>query len=381
MFTDNETLIKSNCNYKYKESKRGIKYYGSILTISFSSKLIGGTHVGIILTSLNYYLKKYGRKIKHVSLEFENLVPADKLSYIMIEVILYLLQKRYGIGVGISGEVNADINTHGLYESILCEWGNKQANTDYIRLFEKKQRITKHGLRKCVSHIDLDDISYLMSDIKSFLKCFDIREKDRSKIAKVVCELADNACEHAQNDCLVDVDVSELYGKKGDEKGSYYSVNICVLNFSNVLLGEKVKNKILNNYSEKNDRYSALSSAYNRHKCYFDDYYTEEHFFIMSSFQDEISGRVSETETGGKGLAEIVKELENTVDTYSCYVLSGKKGLAFKPETLEIDDEGWISFNRKRDFVFCKPEHSILLYSDTFIPGTGYNLSLIYKKE
>ena len=383
MFTDNETLIKDNHDYKsWKIKKTKISKNGT-LRIIVKEEFFGGKQVREILTSLNFSLKKYGKKLRRVEFIFSKFRPADKMSYIMLEIIIFLLKEKYNIEIGLNGTLDTDINTYGLLESILADFGTRKiSNTDFLDMFKKKNRLKSRSMRKIISCNDVSEISILMSEVKSFLKVFEICEEDRKNISRVVCELADNACEHAKNDCLVDIDVSNPHKKKGDEIGEYYAVNICILNFSNILLGEKVKNKILNSdYSEKGEQYKKIYDAYTIHKQLFDKTYTEEHFFLMASFQNEISGRDFETETGGKGLAEIVGELEKTVDQYSCYVLSGKNGIAFHPNTLEIDQNGWISFNCKKDFLNHRPDKEVVLYSDTYLPGTGYNLSIVYKKE
>lgn len=383
MFTDNEKLVKNNSDYNMlKKLKNNIRFDGKRLQIQFTVSWFGGYEIRCLLIVLNHYLKRYGKKLSYLYIKFENIQPIDKLSYIMLEIILYLTEKKYGIEFNITGTCKANINTHGFYNSIITTWGKSPNKVNFVNLFERKNRITENGFRRNISCDNLTEISFLMSEVKSFLKRFDISNKDRGKIAKVVCELADNACEHAQNDCLVDIDVSLNYEKK-DDNGFYYSVNICVLNFSDILLGEKVKNKILHLDSNiiKSSRYKNLVKGYYNHQSFFNNYYTEDHFFMIASFQNEISGRDFETNTGGKGLTEIVKEIENTATVYSCYMLSGNKGISFIPETLEIDTEGWISFNREGDFINIRPDNDVIIQSDTFIPGTAYNLSLVYKRS
>ena len=96
--------------------------------------------------------------------------------------------------------------------------------------------------------------------------------------------------------------------------------------------------------------------------------------------QNCISGRENEYETGGKGLTEIVRELELNSMHHECYVLFGNKIIFFEPEFLEIDKNSCISFNKVKDFLYSKPCDEAIGTSNTYLEGTGYNLTLVYKK-
>lgn len=381
MFTDKETLIKKNSyNFLNKSKLKNIRITPSgFLNICIKGKTFGGTQAREVLSTLNYTLKKYGNKLTYVYFDFDNFKPADKLSYLILELIIFILYDKYNIKSCLNCNVTASINTYGIYESMLV--AEPQNSKSFFQEYLKSIRIKERSFRKIIACDNLVEISVLMTEIKSFLKYFDICDTDRNNIAKMISELADNACEHSNSDCLVDIDISDFHKKTGDEHNDYYAVNICVLNLSDILLGEKVKHKITNkNYHAQDIRYNELYSIYNKHKQFFDKDYTEDHFFMLASFQNDITGRDDETNTGGKGLAEIVCELENTVDQYACYVLSGDNAIAFYPHTLEIDDSGWISFNKEKNFI-NKPDTDVILHSDTYLPGTGFNLTLIYKRS
>lgn len=53
-----------------------------------------------------------------------------------------------------------------------------------------------------------------MSDIDSFLKMFSVAKQYRDAITEVIIELAGNALEHTDTDCLIDLDVTTPYNKK-----------------------------------------------------------------------------------------------------------------------------------------------------------------------
>lgn len=51
--------------------------------------------------------------------------------------------------------------------------------------------------------------------------------------------------EHARSDCLIDIDVQEDFMKEGaPAEESYYGVNIVVVNYSDILLGDELKVKL-----------------------------------------------------------------------------------------------------------------------------------------
>ena len=62
---------------------------------------------------------------------------------------------------------------------------------------------------------------------------------------------------------------------------------------------------------------------------------------------------------------------------HMCYVLSGKRGMIFKKEYLEYNDERWIGFNKENDFLTQIPDVDIFDECDIFFPGTAYNLNFV----
>ena len=377
-------LIKRNGNIKTYGHRNKILLYNGIVRIPLCRDEFGGYHVKRLLENVDYVLKMYGKRCRYIELRAERFTPKDKLSYVILEVIIYKLINDYKKKVFIAADkVVPHINTYGILESIFFReieydgsYGEKFCNN-----FTRRSRVTRNSFRRLVKAEKGSDISELMTDSKSFLKGFLIDKNDIEGISRIVTELADNACEHAQSDCFVDIDVSEDHYKDEEMDQGYYAVNICVLNFSDILLGDQLKKKMQDANVVTNDRYLDIVTAYNNHKKQFDEYYTDEHFFALSSFQDKISGRAYQINTGGRGLAEIVGELEKRVSEYECYVMFGNKVIFFHSDCLDVDSKGYIAFNTQHDFVEKRPEKKVISYSPTNLCGTGYNLSLIYKKE
>ena len=323
-----DELIKRNGMAHVKHYKEIQIKSNGVVQIVLANNDFGGVQVRNVLEKLNFVLKRYGKKCN-------NLFNTDnkmELIYELIEtyhkkVFLYVKQGRH------------KINTYGLKESILHDFINGTVDiTGFCREFERKSRVRPNTFRRLVDSKEGIAVSQLMTDVKSFLKKFEIDKDDSKSIAGIVSELADNACEHAQSDCLVDIDVSENHYKEDGDEEEYYSINICVLNFSNILLGDQLKEKMCDDSIMKYNRYADILEAYKYHINLFNQ-------------------------------------------NYECYVLSGDKVIFFHPDCLETDNRGYITFNTKNDFIYGKPDSKVVSYSSTNLCGTGYNLALIYKRS
>lgn len=333
------------------------------------------------LGKIDFILKRYGKACNGIAIQFDVFNPKDKLSYILFEYIIYTLLKEFRQNVYVhASQIKNSIQTEGVQNSLLKEWIRGTISKN-IFLNQFGNRIKRNSFRRIIEPNENEAVSALMTDIKSYLKFFYIDKDDASKIAGIVSELADNACEHAKSQCLVDIDVSEqTYYKHGDDSNLYYSVNLCVLNFSDIFLGDTIKEKVENKQYRNSLRYEKLKEAFEIHKSFFDNDYNEKKFFMLTAFQNRITGRVNEIETGGKGLSQLIRELEDKAEVHNCYVMSGNDVIIFRPEFLEYDDDGWIGFNKNNDFLNERPDKSVLKFSDTFLNGTAYNLTLIYRR-
>ena len=141
----------------------------------------------------------------------------------------------------------------------------------------------------------------IMMEIRTFLSLFTDNDKYRKEVAEVVSELAGNAWEHAKSDCMIDIDVQVDFKKPGAPKDeSYYGVNIVVINFAHVLLGDELKEKLMTRDDSALDgRCRQVKDAYSYHKNYFSDKYNVDDFFNIASFQDRVSSREDSGESGG----------------------------------------------------------------------------------
>lgn len=303
----------------------------------------------------------------------------DKLTYIIFESIIYMLCKKCNYEVLVyMNAFELSINTIGYKSSLLRKFATgKIGQDDFKKQFD--WLLDKTHFRRKVKHDDSEEQSKLLYDIKHFVANLGVNREDSTRIAEIVAELADNACEHAQSDCLIDIDIADdLFRKTGDEDGIYYSVNVSVLNFSDKFIWDNLKEKIVAKKYNESPRYEKLEKAYCFHKGKFDDVYDEDYFFMISTFQNEISGRPNQTETGGKGLTELLTEIG--ANENDGYLLSGNKIVRFPKELIQYDKDGWVGFNAQKDFFSNIPDREVLCKSDTFLLGTAYNLTFIYRR-
>ena len=123
-----------------------------------------------------------------------------------------------------------------------------------------------------------------------------------------------------------------------------------------------------------------MEKAYAFHSSFFDNDYTADDFFALSSFQDKISGR-GFSFTGGKGLTELLNELEVRSDAYNCYCISGNKRINLLKNYIASSSNGWIGFNKNNDFFNELPEKKCIERIPFFFPGTAYNLNFVLKQD
>lgn len=335
-----------------------------------------------IIQFVNVIEDRYSKVKLPIHFNLGNIEIEDKLTYIMFECVCNYLIETCKRKVFVTFNAKETINTEGIGSSPLLLLGTMQKDR-FLRFSQKyKKEIYKSHYRRIIETKEDDDIyllSKIMSDIDSFLKSFFITKQYRDAIAEVIVELAGNALEHTKTDCLIDLDVTEPYMKK-ETGGSFYGVNITIINFSPKLLGHSISEKIRQK-KVLNDRHLKLLDAYSIHKDNFCSYYGEEDFYNISSFQHKISGRLKNESTGGTGLTKLISRLEGYSDAYHCYVITGDRAVFFHHEYLSYNEDGWIGFNKENDFLTQIPVKEILGFSKINMPGTAYNLNFVMKKE
>lgn len=352
-----------------------------------SADVLDGVEIKKLLFFLNTLNKTYSKIICPIVLDFRSVnTIKDKLTYVILECICYYLIvcKKQCIILKIFNIKN-NIFTEGIRSSPLLLINNARSKKKRMKFIDKFEfDIYGTHFRKIIKGDNKENTNYLgttMNDIKLFLKNFKIDETCCDEISKTVIELIGNAVEHTKSDCLIDIDVADNYMKKGCENENFYGINIVVINFSKQLLGDALKNKINKIDLSKQERYKYVVEAYAKHKEHFNSNYSEEDFYNIASFQYKISGDVRKIVTGGKGLTELINSLETRSDMHACYMLSGTRVIFFIHDCLQFNDEKWIGFNEKKDFLNQIPDMNCIGSSKVFIPGTSFNLNFVMRKE
>jgi hypothetical protein len=219
----------------------------------------------------------------------------------------------------------------------------------------------------------------IYDDVAYFQKSFNINYDCVEDISEVIVELIGNAIEHSKSDCLVDFDIATDYQSVSGD--SVCGINIAIISFSNILLGDGIKKKMedFNSSEATNDRYAKVKVAKDNHCEYFDDGYDITDFYNISTFQHRISGSEKKMDSGGMGLTKLIKSIEDKATEHTCYVLSGDRIILFEPEYLEYNKDGWIGFNKNNDYFCSKPSNQVLQRSNFYMPGTAYNLNFVMR--
>ena len=331
-----------------------------------------------------------------VLLDIGKVTVADKLSYIVLECLVYeMLMLGYSITVKLIPD--STIDTKGIKNSPLMFLNELSINFSTDKQ-DREAKFKKHfnyisrntvKYRRLISPESNSYLSKLTSDLILFLRNqFEFSDNYRRieyddvmviKLANTIGELVGNAIEHGDGDCLLDIDITHNFTHSKKLGRTFGAVNIAVLNFSGTNFGDKVKNKILNTELSKSERYQKIKVAYDTHQSYFNDNYNEEHFWNLASIQDKISGRPDNYNNGGKGMTDLIKSIQNFTHEDYCYMMSGKEILKFKKELLKQDSEGFIGFN-KNSFLHSIPEITSLGISKVYLPGVAYNLNFILEE-
>lgn len=330
----------------------------------------------------NTILKKYSDIKLPIVFDLGDAYFADKLTYILFECMCACLIEDYGYSVQVNFSQRSAIHTAGVRTSPLLVLNSHQGETGeaFSQAFASGLRNGRH-FRKLLTRdqiCETDELCKMFAQIVRFQEMFGVDIDCREQVAEVIVELIGNAGEHGKSDCLVDFDVAPNYSKRGCE-GEYAGINIAVVNFSRILLGSSLKDKMLSSVMS-DERYGTVSAALENHRHFFNEEYDEDDFFNITAFQHKISGRSDSMLVGGTGLTKLIESLERRADAHTCYVVSGDRKIWFQSELLKYDD-GWIGFNTKNDYVKAPPDIEVLDRNCFVIPGTAYNLNFVMKVE
>lgn len=314
----------------------------------------------------------------------------DKLTYVLLECYLEHIITDHKLLVKIIWENYTNIFTHGMVNSPLqklCIDSGSDFDKNAYAMSLNKSIGKTHYRRVFHPEEGRDDTqSALFTDLSFIFSGISIPYEQANSISEVAVELVGNALEHTRSDCFLDIDIADEYVRKDNPKGTkYYGANICVVNFSPTLLSSQIEEKICQDeslhYEGEKHRYWRLKKIYDYHSRFFDNSYGKKEFFMLSAFQDKISGRPNEYVTGGTGLPMLIKSLEFQAEVDNCYVISGDRKMKFIKGLLEYDENRWIGMNQECDFYRFRPDPEVFSCSPLFFPGTAYNLNFVIPKE
>lgn len=345
--------------------------------------LFTGIEISKIIEFVNNLHIKYKGMPIPITFRFGEVIFIDKLTYILLECICYVLINDYRHRVQIYMSVMLDIGTEGIESSPLLLLNNTK-NKSVLKFPAKFEwDLYKNHYRKVVKgNSETNYLGELYSEIDSFLKLFSF-ENDacRDEITQVIVELAGNAFDHCNADCLVDLDVTQEYNGKQEDGKEFCGINIAVVNFSENLLGTGINdNIIISDNNINDDRYRDVLLAYQKHIAKFSETYCKEDFCNITAFQHKISGR-GDTGTGGTGLTKLIKSLSDRSSAYRCYVITGKRCVNFYSNLLEYNNDNWIGFNDENNYFNCIPQKDVITECLINMPGTAYNLNFVIEGE
>lgn len=319
-----------------------------------------------------------------IDIDLGNRIFTDKLSYVLLECLCYYLLTKENCKLNLHFTCQHTIFNEGIKTSYLKGINSTKGKDEFIKHF--RFDILKSHYRRVIPCEDQTGkwTPLINQEIDAFLKPFNIQQSYRDCASDVICELVDNALEHSMSDCLVDIDITNDYTKDRDlnEENLYCGLNIVIINFSNVLMGNGISQKILLLKNEKDEipqRYNDVITAQSYHQKFWGNDYTEEDFNIITSFQNKISSRET-CSTGGTGLTHLIKALEEETDAYNCYMISGNRKIKFIKQFLHSPN-GWVGFNEQNEYINNIPSRKCIERSELFFSGTAYNLNLVLKKE
>lgn len=356
-------------------------FYGSqsLLTVDIVSALIAGL----------FFTVHSNSQISFIMIAFPNGTFDEKFTYVLLECYLEHIIADHGVSIKlIYNTKDKNIYTDGINHSPLHIFEDPACSSmDFVRRF--RFDVGENYYRKLFSANENDDetLSSACTTLCLFFEGLGISKERSNLLAEVAVELVGNAIEHSRSDCFLDIDVTprKYVRRNNPAEPKYYGVNICVVNFSPTLLSSQIQTKLCANseLSDKNSsaRYWRLRKIYLHHRRFFREGYGDDEFFMLSAFQDRISGRPNEYLIGGTGLPALIKWLEAQTDSNNCYVLSGRRKMRFIQSLLEYDDEHWIGMNHSHDFQHCAPDKNVFLPFPIYFPGTAYNLNFVMETE
>ena len=377
---NSKLIIERNHNPTFKPKKMIPSREGWVEYVDNSSKLDFFT-INRLLRYISGMHNRFNYMHLGLIIRLPHMIAEDKLSIEILESIVYSLIVDYHHTVVIEIKLDRQILTDGfVYSPLRFLMVSNYSLDDFVTNYQNHSEL-RHYRRiipkewtfngKLGENIFPDVLWTIANTVGN--------NEFASALAEVSTELVNNANEHNEADCMLDIDIGDEYVKKDGSDGVYYGISLSVISFSSKTLPDQLTEKITQGrFTGK--RYGIVADAFEKHKEFFNEDYGKRDFFMTAAFQDKITGRIASDSSGGTGLTRLIQTLEEYSDSSKCYVVSDNRVLFFFQELLGYDKNGWIGFNRENDFQNLPPETGVLKESPIIIPGVAYNLSFVCKK-
>ena len=234
---------------KVKEEKVKVVQNKPII-ISISDKEFTSVTLARILSRLKYLRKYYWRFDKKVIIDLGKITFADKITYLLFDMIIYDLFENTSFSVDLKVNidlmhiVNQGIKSTAFYRATDPKTRRFERNS-FLQEYQRKLAVGEDYYRRYVTRAGLEHNlqlpSVIVSDIIAFLRPKFEDEKWIEEVGEVVGELLDNTFSHTQSDCLVDIDVCHASDHNNQ---SYKILNIAVINFSEDRIFDQIKENI-----------------------------------------------------------------------------------------------------------------------------------------
>lgn len=317
-----------------------------------------------------------------IALDFSGLEPRDKLTVNLLEAIAYHVIVNLGQKIVLLYEFSNNIVTQQMGDAAFRFLGPNNYSKEIF--IDKFLGIGVSGQRNRQILQNDVDLNKVQLDFTALSQMWGLSYQVAKKIGKLIAELVDNSIIHASASVIVDLDVTTLmHNTKTDVQ--VYGLNITIMNFSDILLYERVRDKMgsfimnieLFETTALFQVYSKIKQALEYHTAHFSKVYTPDHFWTIASLQHHISGRQGQYDTNGVGLTKLVKMIQKYAEDDYEYVASGKVGIWFLSEFMNFNNstDQFVGFNKNSNFVSALPDQKVLGRTALYLPGTFYNLS------
>ncbi len=352
---------------------------------------LNSLHVVKLQKYLSYIIKFYNEKSNSslkfmVRIQIKTNFFRDKSVVLFIESLLYSLLYKRKIHLYFHIQrLEKNRLEYSFFEySYLHHIVQKHIDSDTYCSGFKKNYMELQYLRYFVDskdNVSPDFISRVGTDISSTLKRELIPSVTIGEISNMVEELVDNILTHTNGEGIIELSY-ELLKKGNDQSKKYYQFVVNVINFSDIYLYTGLRDGFLEGSLEEETNKIIETAYLNQYNNFHDDDYSEDLFFMVSTFQN---GTTTRHQRGGTGLNKIIKDLvgksESMGEYYTAYVYSGKNVLKFNSDILNNKNIGDnIAFNKYNNYMM-RPDKSCLSSSAFEFKGTAYDLMFVVKED